>query len=115
MVQPEDGVICRNFHDAHVTQAKDVVKAVMQCLEVANGPAIGLVADLIEGLISRQQLVKHVSKVRLLFANASVHLVIAAGSICCKSIKWVANCMVPFLELEFTLDTNVSFVPISHI
>jgi hypothetical protein len=69
-----------------MTQSKDVVKPVMKRLKIANGPAVGLVADLVEWLVDGQQLVKHVPEVRLLLADSRIHLIIAAGGIGGKSI-----------------------------
>ena len=86
-----------------MAEAKHGVQTIMKCFEVANGPAIGFVADLVVWLIHCQQLVEHITIVRLLLADALVRCFVAASGIESKSIYRKANSMVPVLELELAL------------
>jgi hypothetical protein len=106
MVKPEDRVECRSFHNTHVSQSKNIVEAVVERFEVSDRSTVGLIADLVEWLVSRQQLVQHVAVVGLLLGNALVRFIIAAGSIDSIRVLWKAHCMVPILECEFTLFTD---------
>jgi hypothetical protein len=103
MVKPEDGIEGRYFYDAHVTQTEDVVQSIMKGLKVSNNSTAGLIADLAEWLIGGKELVEHVSKIRLLFANALVDLIVATGSIDSKSIERVTKSVIPTLEAELAL------------
>jgi len=54
MMHPEYRIKSRYLDDTHVSQAEDIVNTVMERFKVANGPAVGLVADLVERLIRSQ-------------------------------------------------------------
>ena len=86
-----------------MAQPERVVKTIMERFKVTNGTTVGLAADLVERLIHRQQLVEHVTIIRLLFANAFICCIVAAGGINSISIDWKAHRVVPVLELELTL------------
>jgi len=58
---------------------------------------------LAEGLVRGQQLVEHIAKIGLLFANSIVDLAVAAGGISSVGISGVPNGVVPVLELELAL------------
>lgn len=105
MMEPEHWVEGGNLHDTHVSKTKNVVKSIMQRLNVANVPAIGFSTPLVPWLEDGKQLVEHVAIVRLLGSNASVHILIAARSILSKAIQREADCCVPVLELKFALCT----------
>ena len=102
-MKPEDGIECGHFDDSHVAEPKDVVQAVMKCLEVTNNSAISLIAHSTKGLIGRQELVEHVAKIGLLFDESQVDFVVAASSVWSVRIKRIADSMIPELELEFAL------------
>lgn len=89
MMQPEDGIKSRYLNDAHVPQPKSVVETIVKRLEVSNSASIGLVTDLAERLVDSEQLVKHVTQVWLLLANADVDFIVATGSVCSESIRGV--------------------------
>jgi hypothetical protein len=78
----------------------------VECLEVTNSPSIGLVTDLAEGLVDRQQLVEHVAKIGLLFSQTNVEHVVTASGVGSERIERVANCSIPVFELEFALDAS---------
>ena len=106
-MKPEDGVKRRNLDNTHMTQSEDVVQTIVKCLEIPNLAAIRLVTYLTERLVGRQQLVKHVAEVRLLFADSRVDIAVTASSIGSMRIKWVPNSVVPVLELEFAQSSKV--------
>jgi hypothetical protein len=103
MVKPEDGIEGRYFYDAHVAQTEDIVQSIMKGLKVPNDSTAGLIADLAEWLIGGKELVEHVSKIWLLFANALVDLIVATGGIYRKPIERVTKGVIPTLEAELAL------------
>jgi hypothetical protein len=102
-MKPKDRVESRYLDDTHVTQSEDVVETIVECLEVPDGSAIGLVADQIERLICSQELVQHIPQIGLLLANTNIHFVITACCIDRKSVQRITNGMVPVLELKLAL------------
>lgn len=76
----------------------------MKCFEVADSATVRFIANLHERLVGSQQFIEHIAKIWLLFANAHVDFIVSAGSIDGISIKRIAYCMVPILELELTLE-----------
>lgn len=103
MMKPKHWVESRDIHNAHVTETEDIVETVMQSLKIANDTGASLRAHFRERLICRQQLVQHVSKIGLLLPNTFVDFFIPAHGIYSVSIRRVANCVIPILELKLTL------------
>ena len=75
----------------------------MERFKVSDGPTVGFVAHLVEWLIHGEQLVEHITVVRLLFADACVRCIVAAGGIQSESVNREAYRMIPILELELAL------------
>ena len=103
MMKPENWVKRRYLHNTHISKPESIMNAIMKGLKVANNTTVGFIADLIKRLIHRKQLVKHVTVVRLLLADAFICRIIAAGGIESESIYRRADSVVPVLELKLTL------------
>ena len=102
-MEPKYWVKRRHLHDTHVPQTEHIMKAVMECLKVANRSAIRLVTHLAKWLVSRQKLVEHVTKVGLLFPNSHIDFIVTASSVGGVGVKRIAKGPVPVFELKLAL------------